>query len=534
MNMQIIGLFGFLLMFIIVGNYAGKKVQNLEDYYVSGRNCGTFLLTGTLVASMMSTVFWTGDAGFVYDGWLILNLMFIVLQAQGHPYGVLFYGRYLRRSEAVTVSEYFGKRFKTRRMQTVVAVVTIAVCFAYMVSVTQGINVIFSHVTGIDYKLCLVLTWAVYTSFTVFSGSKGVILTDTIMFIIFFAVAVIMFPFVIDSAVGEFSIQEVFRELANFGEKPGVTAWHGLLSDDWLSTPMEALVWQVLVGIAWLFAIMVSPWQSGRHLMAKNEHTSLRTGAVACILCMFMQVFVFVAATSINLVKPDIVPSENVMIYASENMMPAIIGVVLLAGIVSAGLSSTSTFLSIMGFAVVNDIMQHKGEGKEALKFNRTVMLIVGVVVLVINLFMPLNVFWIAVFAGTTITAALAVASIGSVWSKTMTEKAAFWSIITGFAIKAGLTLFSNMGMISLPVWMDSFFPALIGSLIVAIVVSKFTTVTDGEREYREQLHILPESEKNPAEMKRTMKYGYLMIGFGVFYTALLLYFWALPHNGII
>lgn len=389
MNPMTYGIFGILLIFVFVGNYSGKRVKNIEDYYVSGRNAGTLLLTGTLVASGLSTVMWTGDAGFVYEGYFMLDVLFIAMQAQGHCYGTMFYGRYIRRSEALTVADYFGKRFMSKRTRVIVAIVAIVACMSYLISVTQGINLIFSHVTGINYTLCLVITWAIYTSFTVFAGSRGVIITDTMMFVLFLLVALAMFPFVITQAAGTFSVSEVFRQLADYGARPGLTSYHGMLTDDWLRTPLEAIVWQVLVGLAWVAAIMVSPWQAGRHLMAKNEHTIIRTGALACILMFGIQCIVFFAAVSVNLINPDIEPHENVMIWAADEILPLALGTALLAGIVAAGLSSTSTFLSIIGFSVVNDIMGHNSNSPKALSFNRIVMLITGTVILVQELLLP-------------------------------------------------------------------------------------------------------------------------------------------------
>ena len=39
-----------LILFIVIGNYAGKSVKNLDDYMVAGRRAPTILIVGTLVA----------------------------------------------------------------------------------------------------------------------------------------------------------------------------------------------------------------------------------------------------------------------------------------------------------------------------------------------------------------------------------------------------------------------------------------------------------------------------------------------------
>ena len=44
-----------VLVYIAIGNYAGRKVKHLDDYFVAGRQAPTFLIVGTLVASLVGT-----------------------------------------------------------------------------------------------------------------------------------------------------------------------------------------------------------------------------------------------------------------------------------------------------------------------------------------------------------------------------------------------------------------------------------------------------------------------------------------------
>jgi hypothetical protein len=56
-----------ILVYIVIGSYAGRGVRNLDDYYVAGRRAPTLLIVGTLVASVMSSTMFLGEAGFAYD-----------------------------------------------------------------------------------------------------------------------------------------------------------------------------------------------------------------------------------------------------------------------------------------------------------------------------------------------------------------------------------------------------------------------------------------------------------------------------------
>lgn len=106
-----IGIIVSFLLYALIGVFLSKRVKNSEEYYVSGRKGSTLMVTGTLVASFLSTVSFMGEAGFSYEGYPILLLILVIFNATGYVIGVFCFGRYLRRSRSLTVPEYFGNRF---------------------------------------------------------------------------------------------------------------------------------------------------------------------------------------------------------------------------------------------------------------------------------------------------------------------------------------------------------------------------------------------------------------------------------------
>jgi len=49
-----------ILIYVVIGSYAGRSVKKLDDYFVAGRRAPTLLILGTLVASVMSTAIFMG------------------------------------------------------------------------------------------------------------------------------------------------------------------------------------------------------------------------------------------------------------------------------------------------------------------------------------------------------------------------------------------------------------------------------------------------------------------------------------------
>ena len=76
-------------LFVAVGSYSGRKVKELDDYFVAGRRAPTFLIVGTLVASVFSTSIFLGEAGFTYDGQMGAYILLPGIAVAGYVYGAL-------------------------------------------------------------------------------------------------------------------------------------------------------------------------------------------------------------------------------------------------------------------------------------------------------------------------------------------------------------------------------------------------------------------------------------------------------------
>jgi len=190
------------------------------------------------------------------------------------------------------------------------------------------------------------------------------------------------------------------EDLTKVNSKAGIASWHGIVGEgtEW-PKPRDYLIWTLIVDMSWGFVYAVGPWQSSRHLMAKDEHVVIRAAIYACIAVALLQILIYGVGGLINNANPNISPSETVMIWAAQNLVPSVIGALLMAGIMAAALSSASTFLSLVGFSISNDIIQRKNE--LTLISSRITMLVTGVAVLVLCFIFPPNVFWLMMFIGT-------------------------------------------------------------------------------------------------------------------------------------
>ena len=515
-----------ILIYIVIGSYAGRGIKKLDDYFVAGRRAPTLLILGTLVASVMSTAIFMGEAAFTYDGQFGAYLLFPGIAVTGYMLGALFFGVYLRRSRAPTVADYFGRRFHSRRLQQFAGFTIILGLGGYLLIVTQGAAILLSDITDLSFLASLIVAWFSYTLFTMYSGSRGVIITDTLMFLLFMTATVVFVVYIVDSFGG---ISTAVTDLARLESKPGIASWTGIVGKgtEW-PTPLDYVIWAVVVDIAWAFVYAVGPWQASRHLMARDEHVVLRAAILACLCVIVLQMLIYGIGGLMNLANPDITPSETVLIWAAQTMVPEMLGALLLAGIVAAALSSASTFLSLVGFSIGNDM----GSKPLALTVNATrkIMLITSLVVLICCYFFPPNIFWFMLFIGTVFASSWGPVGLMSIWSKRITKDAAFWGMFSGFFMNVIPATINHLGIYPMP----EYYPPVIGTVVsiaVILVVSARGKVSREENVYRLRLHRPPHSDIDLGKTKKTLLAPLGLIVYGVVMPWLLLKFYVVPYQ---
>ena len=537
--------------YLAIGWYAGKRVKHLEDFFVAGRNAPTVLILGTLVASFMSTNAFMGEAGMSYQGHAPLVIIMTCFNCLGYIVGAVFFGRYLRRSRALTVPDFFRSRFKSRRIQIFAGVSIVAGLSAYLLAVTWGMALIITEVTGFSEVIAILMVWASYTLFTLYSGSRGVILTDTVMFLLFSSIIVVTAFFIVQAAGGW---SRVIDSLATYADKPGIIAWHGRVGPDvYWQTPVEALAWASILGVAWGIVVAVSPWQTSRYLMARSEHVVIRSACGALIAMLLLYLVTNFAAATVNLINPDISPPESTMIWVSMNLLPTVLGAILICGVLAAGLSSASTFLSLVGFSVSHDILGSAEESAEVgaeqgagsgvskdqlsefrggrLRNARVAMLCVGVTVIVLALMLPPNISSSTHFAAPPFASSWGVVAFMSLWSRRITESGAFWGMAVGFAVNVGMNALSVAGLVKWPVMADPILVGVICSYIAVAFVSRRGTVTAAESDYQNGLHLMPSAERDPETVRQTLIWPKVMVAMGAAIAALMTLFYALPYQ---
>lgn len=523
MNIYFAGMLFSMLIYILLGLMISRKVKSANDFYVAGRQAPTILIVGSLVASYCSTGLFMGDAGEAYSGFFSPMLIVAILQIVGYVYGSVFFGRYLRRSKAITIPEFFGLRFCSRAMRILSMITALVTLTVYLLSIMQGIGTLMNVVTGVNYNICILLALITFTVLTVTSGSKGVLITDTIMFGIFTFATIIGVFVIAHNGGGWVSVIEKVTQ-----GNVSLLSWSGDLSY-FYPTGTENMVWAIAYGFVWMSVCMVGPWQSSRYLMAKNEHVVVRSSVWAATGIFLLQFLIAIAAVFVHAFDIQLDNPSHVMIWASMNVMPRILGVIMLTGVLAAGISSATTFLSLIGSSVANDIFEIAND-KKKLHVGRVSIIIAAIIVIILSYYNPPAIFWIMYLGATVIACSWFPVCIASIWSKRVTKTGAFCGMLFGFLGCAIMKIYTSVSGVMLPIYLDSFFVGFIANIIAMIIGSAVTQVTQEEKSARESLFVVAAGEDDPMEVKRTMHSVLFFVILGIAVSGILLVCWIIPY----
>src|SRR5690625_4824610 len=131
----------FLLLFLIVGVYAGRNTDTVSDYFVMSKQAPAYQITGTLIATNTSSVAFIGYVGdTVQGGALPMIAMFGATTITNLALG-LWLGRYIYRMDLLTVPDFFSKRFPRKSVQLMSSFIVLFSMTFYLMSVLIATNI---------------------------------------------------------------------------------------------------------------------------------------------------------------------------------------------------------------------------------------------------------------------------------------------------------------------------------------------------------------------------------------------------------
>jgi len=438
----------YLIIVLSIGFYYSRtREKGFSDYFLSGRSAGWIAVGLTLFATNISSEHFIGLAGSgavrglsVAQFELMAIFILIIL-------GWLLVPVYLK-SGVTTIPELVEKRFdeKSRKFLALLSII-IYILTKISVTVFAG-GILFYKVFGVNIYTSAIIIILITGIYSVIGGATAVLKTQVFQAVLLIAGAVILTVFGLKEVGGFTALQEklptdyfiMFKSAAD-PDYP----WTGII----FGAPIIAF---------WYWC--TDQYIVQRILMAKSIEDA-RRGSIFAAFLKVLPLFVLVLPGLIAVALfPEIIGDEAYPALLSSDILPVGLKGLVIAGLLSAIMSSLSGVFNTTATLFVNDLYlpghPQANERKLVLigRLSTTIIVIAAILcvplVKIISSQVYLYLQSIQAFISPPITAVFLFGLI----SKRINSKGAFWTLIIGEIIgvlRLTAEIFHNMGYVNNP-----------------------------------------------------------------------------------
>ena len=458
----------YLGIMAFIGWYAGRKTNNIGDFFVLSGKAGVVVSGIAYFSTQFSMGTFLGTPGTIYGvGYagmaisvpgavfcMILPALLIgrKLITLGHKYGFL------------TMADYLTDRYHSKNMSGVLGVMMLFFLVPMMGAQIIGAGVIVHVFTGLPEWVGVVGMGIIVILYCMTGGMKGAMMTDVIQGSLMIATAVVTFIVSIVMGGGFSNINHTLQSMNEaYLTFPGANGY---------------MPWTYYVSniVLWSFFTMGQPHLFTKFFAMKDHKTMFKAILLGTAGMFFSATLIEWAGVNGIASIQNIEKADQIIPMILQRGMNPFLASIFIAGIVAAGMSTIDGILVTTTGAVTRDIYQkiiNKNATDEAvMSLSKVVTVIIGIVVICFGVFQPGSIFEINLFAFSGMAIFVVPILFGIYWKKA-TAKGAVAAVIAGIISLLLFTL--NPSVKALAMGFHALFPTTIISSIVMIVVSKFT-----------------------------------------------------------
>ncbi len=481
----------YLAMMILIGVVFSKGNDDAGDFYLGGRKLGPLVAAMSAEASDMSSWLLLGIPGLAYLTGLADATWTIIGLAIGTYLNWLFVASRLRKSTeklgAITIPEYFSKRYKDdNKILTLISAVIIVIFFIpYVASGFAACGKLFNTLFGINYAFAMIVSALIIALYCSLGGFKAVCMTDLVQSLAMTVSLVIVILFGVSQAGGWGAVVENAKSLPGYFS---VTQVHDPVAK--AANPYSFLT--ICSTLAWGLGYFGMPHILVRFMAIEDEKKiglSRRVASVWVVIAMFVALAIGVIGLAMSAVgKIPVLEgsgnSERVIIYitnlmSSFGILPAIVGGVILSGILAATMSTADSQLLASASAISSDLIQGFGKKKlddeTQVKVAKITVVLISIIAIFIARDPDSSVFQIVSFAWAGFGASFGPVVLLSLFWKKSTMQGALAGMITGgafvFIWKYGIARLG--GAFAIYELLPAFLIALCVNVVVSLVTAK-------------------------------------------------------------
>ncbi|MFC2011205.1 sodium:solute symporter [Chloroflexota bacterium] len=410
----------YFAVMITIGLATRRKAAGADDFFVAGRKGSSFLITGSLLATIIGGSATVGMAGLGFTRgltgawWLLAGSIGLVILG-------FFFAKKVRNFALYTLPDMVKEQYDGRvalAASILIIIAWVGIVAAQIIAAGKIMSVL-----GIGNPFWwMVLFTVVFVVYTILGGQHAIIRTDTVQTIIIFA--------------GLFGGLALL--LSHLG---GISELMSSLPPEYFAFPVssqfggyELISLLLLVGLTYV----VGPDMYSRLFCAKDAKVAKKSAFWTALLIIPFAFGITVIGMGAFALFPQIAPEQAFPIIIKE-ILPPFLGGIVLAALLCAVMSSADTcLLSASTILTVDVIKPFKPSlsQKGILSLSRCAIVVLGVVALVVALYLG-GVIRALLFAYTVYTAGLVLPVIAGFYKNRLkvTSLGALVAIVGGGSV---------------------------------------------------------------------------------------------------
>ncbi len=476
MNLYLVILGLYLLTLTLIGALKSRRVTSEEDFALAGRGLTTWVLVGTMVATWIGTGSIFGNAGKTYE--IGLAAVFIPIGSLLGVVVLVMISAKVRNMTITTVPEIIRNRFGNFAG----VLTTISLTIAYLVIVSYQYNaggsvleVILKDSAGnplVSTDSAVIIAAVFIVAYTIFAGLFSVAYTDVFNSVVIVITFLVSLPLLWHRAGGMSGIENLFIASGR--------ASHLKLSGIFSATDFINFLLPP-------FLLILGDANMYQRFSAGTNARSVRKATIYFVVgILLVEMLIIFTAWVSSAMIPAAENGRHVMVYAAINLLPPVLGAIVITTIVGIIISTADSYLLIPATTLVKDIYLkylHRGASERtAVMVNRLTVLCLGITAYAVSRGFAGSVgfFERALYAYTIYGAAVTPALIATLYWRKATRFGIIASMLTGIFMTLVWKewILQNWLLPDFISGLDGVLPAALVSVMTLLVVSLLTRET--------------------------------------------------------
>lgn len=202
----------YLLVVLAIGAWGYTRTNDVEDFWVYGRDLGPWLATWSYVANFVSAVAVVGFIGSIYDvGYAVMaGISFGLMLGISTLYFVV---ERIRELNHVTLPDLIADLTGRQWSRPVSALILLGNAWVYLIMQLVGASLLVTTITGVPYEYMVWVIGAVFIAYTVMGGLVSVAWTDLLQGTLMYAMCIVALAYLALDLGGIASINTQFAAM---------------------------------------------------------------------------------------------------------------------------------------------------------------------------------------------------------------------------------------------------------------------------------------------------------------------------------